>query len=80
MKLWEVGTGRLVKQYLGATHMQLQCQVCKDGFLLDSFHVEHSFIISTAYKFAWHFEVPNRYCFLCNSLLGMEIKANFILC
>lgn len=28
-KLWEVGTGRLVKQYLGATHTQLRCQVGK---------------------------------------------------
>nr|XP_027123472.1 cleavage stimulation factor subunit 50 isoform X1 [Coffea arabica]XP_027123473.1 cleavage stimulation factor subunit 50 isoform X1 [Coffea arabica] len=26
VKLWEVGTGRLVKQYLGATHTQLRCQ------------------------------------------------------
>lgn len=29
VKLWEVGTGRLVKQYLGATHTQLRCQVCQ---------------------------------------------------
>lgn len=27
VKLWEVGTGRLVKHYLGATHTQLRCQV-----------------------------------------------------
>lgn len=27
VKLWDVGTGRLVKQYVGATHMQLRCQV-----------------------------------------------------
>lgn len=27
MKLWEVGTGRMVRQYLGATHTQLRCQV-----------------------------------------------------
>lgn len=26
VKLWEVGTGRLVKQYVGATHTQLRCQ------------------------------------------------------
>ncbi|KAI3686561.1 hypothetical protein L1987_80240 [Smallanthus sonchifolius] len=26
VKLWEVGTGRLVKHYLGATHTQLRCQ------------------------------------------------------
>lgn len=26
VKLWEVGTGRLVKQYLGATHTHLRCQ------------------------------------------------------
>ncbi|XP_044487574.1 cleavage stimulation factor subunit 50 isoform X2 [Mangifera indica] len=26
VKLWEVGTGRLVKQYLGASHAQLRCQ------------------------------------------------------
>ncbi|KAL4339280.1 hypothetical protein GQ457_08G035220 [Hibiscus cannabinus] len=26
VKLWEIGTGRLVKQYLGATHTQLRCQ------------------------------------------------------
>ncbi|GAB4845359.1 Cleavage stimulation factor subunit 50 [Ancistrocladus abbreviatus] len=26
VKLWEVGTGRLVKQYVGATHVQLRCQ------------------------------------------------------
>lgn len=27
VKLWEIGTGRLVKQYVGATHTQLRCQV-----------------------------------------------------
>ena len=27
VKLWEVGTGRLVKQYVGATHTHLRCQV-----------------------------------------------------
>lgn len=27
IKLWEVGSGRLVKQYLGAIHTQLRCQV-----------------------------------------------------
>ncbi|KAK8969442.1 hypothetical protein KSP40_PGU017602 [Platanthera guangdongensis] len=27
IKLWEVGTGRLVKQYLGAVHTQLRCQI-----------------------------------------------------
>lgn len=27
IKLWEVGSGRLIKQYLGATHTQLRCQV-----------------------------------------------------
>ncbi|CAL5441960.1 unnamed protein product [Camellia sinensis] len=26
VKLWEVGTGKLVKQYQGATHTQLRCQ------------------------------------------------------
>ncbi|RXH77419.1 hypothetical protein DVH24_023693 [Malus domestica] len=26
VKLWEVGTGKLIKQYLGATHTQLRCQ------------------------------------------------------
>ncbi|CAO2818453.1 unnamed protein product [Amaranthus hypochondriacus] len=26
VKLWEVGTGRLVKQYVGATHTHLRCQ------------------------------------------------------
>ncbi|KAG7020070.1 Cleavage stimulation factor subunit 50 [Cucurbita argyrosperma subsp. argyrosperma] len=26
VKLWDVGTGKLVKQYVGATHMQLRCQ------------------------------------------------------
>ncbi|KEH38060.1 cleavage stimulation factor 50 kDa subunit [Medicago truncatula] len=26
IKLWEVGSGRLVKQYLGAIHTQLRCQ------------------------------------------------------
>lgn len=31
VKLWEVGSGRLVKQYLGATHTQLRCQVCQEG-------------------------------------------------
>lgn len=33
MKLWEVGTGKLVKQYLGATHTQLRCQVCQRDLL-----------------------------------------------
>jgi WD40 repeat protein len=33
VKLWEVGTGRLVKQYLGATHTQLRCQVCTKGLI-----------------------------------------------
>lgn len=28
VKLWEVGTGRLVRQYLGATHTQFRSQVC----------------------------------------------------
>jgi len=27
VKLWEVGTGRLVKQYGGAVHRQFRCQV-----------------------------------------------------
>jgi len=27
VKLWEVGTGRLVKQYAGAVHRQFRCQV-----------------------------------------------------
>jgi WD40 repeat protein len=33
VKLWEVATGRLVKQYLGSTHTQLRCQVCTEGLL-----------------------------------------------
>lgn len=28
VKLWEVASGRLAKQYVGATHTQLRCQVC----------------------------------------------------
>ena len=38
VKLWEVGSGRLVKQYIGATHTQLRCQVWWDMFFqnLDS--------------------------------------------
>lgn len=32
VKLWEVGTGRLVKQYTGAVHTQLRCQVSELAF------------------------------------------------
>ncbi|CAL5362406.1 unnamed protein product [Camellia sinensis] len=32
VKLWEVGTGKLVKQYQGATHTQLRCQLGGHSF------------------------------------------------
>ena len=33
VRLWEVGSGRQVKQYQGAQHSQMRCQVCYQSCL-----------------------------------------------
>lgn len=38
VKLWDVGTGKLVKQYIGAAHTQLRCQVCQTDLWRFIFH------------------------------------------
>ncbi|KAK1268098.1 hypothetical protein QJS04_geneDACA005316 [Acorus gramineus] len=50
-KLWEVGSGRLVKQYLGAVHTQLRCQAVfneTEEFVLSVDEPSNELIIGTA--------------------------------